>query len=599
MKKIVFSLVLVSTSMYLFAQTFYVESYNFKPGSIMSAPSKDGKQVDFKLVQRNSIPFCQSALKQTSSPGKFAQTTIPYYTVRYAIPIPAAYTPTEQGELVGLDRGVYTHMHSAGMDIMPNGDVFAVYFSTPTGKSEADTCTTFVQARLRCGSLEWDMPELFFDTHDANDQSALLWRDGEKMWFFGGGRDISDWVPFRYLTTTDNGATWQYNIPRLSAPATSYTAQPISNAFRSLQGDIYFASDGDGSSSFLWKSSDNGFSWTQLAGRTSGRHSTILPLDDNGTLLSIGGKNSNIDGWTPQNISQDWGKTWGEGTPSPFPQLGTAQRPCMIRLQSGNLLLVTDSYMHKKKIAPPTGWQNGNDCVVALSKDNGKTWTIKSLPITLPQHHRIEHPSLGYVTLRQADNGIIHILTTTNYPGLDIEFNEAWVLSSNSSQPSVLGKSKATTKKYEEKFPSGKTRIKWNAKIYDDGRYLLDGKEVSYYENGRKQHEVIYKEGRKSGKEYFWTEDGQLIWKWERNLKTNTGVWTQYYCNKKKRVVSTWNLMPTPRDLPNNSFIGYVAEGPATHYDTNGNITVVYNFHNGVTDIDGNTTFSGILNEGK
>ena len=143
--------------------------------------------------------------------------------------------------------------------------------------------------------------------------------------------------------------------------------------------------------------------------------------------MSIGGKNNGVNGWNAQNISHDWGATWESPTQSPFPPLGTAQRPCIIRLHSGALLAVGDSYMHKKKIAPPAGWKYGNGCYVALSRDNGKTWKIRILPVTLPQHHRVTYPSLGYVTLRQGHDGMIHILTTTNYPGIHIEFNEAWL----------------------------------------------------------------------------------------------------------------------------------------------------------------------------
>lgn len=582
------------------AQTFNVEAYNFNKGVMASAPENSGETVNFQLQQRSHAPYSQIAVKEFYADTLLGQKSSPYYNVRYALPIPSAYTPTEQGEMVGLDRGVYTHLHSAGMDVMPNGDVLAIYFSTPMGKAEADTSTTFVQARRRFGSLEWDMPELFFDTYNGNDQSALVWRDGNQVWFFGGGRDISDWVPFRYCTTTDNGATWTFNVPLLYAPAKDYTAQPVSNAFRDGKGNIYMVCDGKGSESFLWKSADNGRIWSQFPGRTGARHSTIVPLDANGTLLSIGGKNTILEGWTPQNISRDYGYSWEKSTPSPFPPLGTAQRPCMIRLKSGNLLLVTDSYMHKKKIAPPQGWKNGNDCVVALSKDNGKTWKIKSLPLTLPQHHRVQYPSLGYVTLRQGANGMIHVLTTTNYPGLEIEFNEAWV-ESDSAEPTseVAMSSKSENRTYTSFYPDGKVKVKWGAKVYADGRYLLDGKEVSYFPNGKKEHEITYKEGRKTGKETLWYENGNVRWTWKRNLNDNTAVWTQYYENGKKRVESSWNINPSPRDLPSKNYVGYVAEGPAKHYNEKGELVAEYKFHEGVAVAEGKTSEGGILNEGQ
>ena len=179
---------------------------------------------------------------------------------------------------------------------MPTGDALAVFFSSPAGKSESDTAATFVQARLRHGSEDWDMPEVFFDTQFGNDQSGLLWNDIGKIWFFGGGRYISDYVPFRIAVSTDNGASWTFSVPQLDTAATDYTAQPVVNAFRDPQGGIYMVCDGDGSESFLWYSADEGKSWKDKGGRTGSRNSTILPLDDKGTLLAQGGKNDDIEG---------------------------------------------------------------------------------------------------------------------------------------------------------------------------------------------------------------------------------------------------------------------------------------------------------------
>ena len=407
---------------------YSVRSSQFKSGAYMETRGDSGKTIRFVISDRGQVPFVQSAVSQdTRQALQSPDPQKPYFKVREALPIPAAYTPTEQGRLVGLDEGVYAHAHSPGFEILPNGDALAVYFSTPKGKSENDTACTFIQARLRFGAEEWDMPELFMNTIGANDQSALLWQDGSRLWFFGGGRDISPYIPFRMATSNDNGATWTFSVPQILKSMERVTAQPISNAFRDPQGRIYITMDGKGSESLLWRSSDNGITWEDMGGRTSTRHSTIVPLDDKGTLLSIGGKNADINGWNPQNISHDWGATWEAPTASPLPPLGTAQRPSMIRLKSGVLLVVGDSYMHKKKIAPPADWQLGNDCYVGWSRNNGQSWQFKRLPIGLPHQARPVHPSLGYTTVRQAPNGVIHILTSANFPGLHYEFNEAWL----------------------------------------------------------------------------------------------------------------------------------------------------------------------------
>ena len=535
---------------------YSVRSSQFKSGAYMETRGDSGKTIRFVISDRGQVPFVQSAVSQdTRQTLQSPDPQKPYFKVREALPIPAAYTPTEQGRLVGLDEGVYAHAHSPGFEILPNGDALAVYFSTPKGKSENDTACTFIQARLRFGAEEWDMPELFMNTIGANDQSALLWQDGSRLWFFGGGRDISPYIPFRMATSDDNGATWTFSVPQILKSMERVTAQPISNAFRDPQGRIYITMDGKGSESLLWRSSDNGITWEDMGGRTSTRHSTIVPLDDKGTLLSLGGKNADINGWNPQNISHDWGATWEAPTASPLPPLGTAQRPSMIRLKSGVLLVVGDSYMHKKKIAPPADWQLGNDCYVGWSRNNGQSWQFKRLPIGLPHQARPVHPSLGYTTVRQAPNGVIHILTSANFPGLHYEFNEAWLYGDKGNGCLVMGDG--------------------------DVRYLLNGKQKDYYPDGKRQHEVVYRKGYKTGRERFWNPDGSLRWQWQRNLKTHRGTWTHYWPNGQKRIVSEWNLHPTPRDLK-TPLTGCVADGITRHYDELGHLTATYHFKNGL-----------------
>ena len=53
------------------------------------------------------MPFVQSGVSQDTQRARQAPNPQqPYFKVREALPIPAAYTPTEQGRLVGLLRRV-------------------------------------------------------------------------------------------------------------------------------------------------------------------------------------------------------------------------------------------------------------------------------------------------------------------------------------------------------------------------------------------------------------------------------------------------------------------------------------------------------------
>jgi hypothetical protein len=316
-----------------------------------------------------------------------------------------------------------------------------------------------------------------------------------------------------------------------------------------------------------------------MSGRTGGRHSVIVPVDDKGGLLSIGGKNASVDGWSPENTSSNRGASWSKSVASPFPPLGSAQRPSMIRLADGNLFFTSDAYLHKLNRPPPAGWKFGNGCFVALSTNNGASWRIKSLAVQLPNHERGTNGTLGYVTARQAPNGVIRILTTETQPCLHYEMNEAWILSDLGDL--AAENSGGTVKEFSENYPNGKVRSQWSARICPNGRYLLDGKEVDFYENGAKSHEVFYVNGRKSGDETYWSAGGAKIWTWKHDLNKNRAVWTQYWPNGSRKCESAWNTKPMARDLK-RSFFGMVADGAAKQWDESGALKSSVTFANGL-----------------
>ena len=79
----------------------------------METRGDSGKTIRFVISDRGQVPFVQSAVSQdTRQALQSPDPEKPYFKVREALPIPAAYTPTEQGRLVGLDEGVYAHAHS-------------------------------------------------------------------------------------------------------------------------------------------------------------------------------------------------------------------------------------------------------------------------------------------------------------------------------------------------------------------------------------------------------------------------------------------------------------------------------------------------------
>ena len=560
-----------------------VEIVRVKAAHFAFGPTREvhdgGKQFIYVPDATNSslLPFSQAAVKQDTVAAKLGpDPKIPYFTVRFALPIPPDNDTSLDGALTGLDPSVLAHNHSPGFAILPNGDALAIYFTARDhrGASESAASTCFVQARLRYGAVEWDPPELFFDCEGFNEQSGLLWVEGNTIHFFGGGRENP--VPFKMATSTDNGATWMFSLPLLDKPASDCTPQPIVNAFRGADDGIYFAMDAAKNHSFLWRSLDNGIHWHDMGGRTGGRHSTIIPLDDE-TLLSIGGKNTGINGYSPENTSTDWGETWSEDKQSPFPALGGNQRPGLIRLANGHLCFVSDSY-HRRQDHSPAGWKYGEGCFVAISKDNGATWHFKRLPVELPHEADRQFGTLGYATVRQAPNGVIHLLTTMTQPCLHYEFNEAWVFSDAGDIAPENSGGKIRT--FTERYANGKLRAKWSARICPNGRYLLDGSDTTYYPTGRKEHEATYANGRKTGTEIFRAPDGTKLWSWTHHPESNTSTWTHYWKNGRKRIESHWNTKPRARDL-DRQFFGLVANGPTYQWNEDGTPVHAWLFTNG------------------
>jgi len=552
-------------------------------------------------ANNSPLPFNQAAVKQSTKPSlQGLDASKPYFHVRFALPIPPDNDKERNGHLVGIDAAVADHHHSPGFEVMPNGDVMMFSFSGPSGR-EGGFDLRFVQTRLRYGAEEFDMPERVSvdgvkmeDLRKANGEPLqigppLLWREGNTVWMFVGGYQWQGYTQppgdprpgaFSVFKSTDNGATWTIVALEPKFSALSADKQPITNAFRAPNGDMFVVCDGlNGSgTSMLWRSSDNGLSWIDQGGRTDGRHSTIVPLDNNGTLLSLGGKDTQMRGYMPQNISRDWGKTWEAKTQSPFPWLGANQRPSVIRLASGKLVMVGDSrFIHSP--APPKNWKYGENPYVALSADNGVSWTIKPLPMALKHEHRL-HKTVGYTTVRQSPNGMIHVFATMTHPCLHYEFNEAWITDSVAGDiaPEIAG---GKVKSYKEKYPDGKLRAIWKAKVTPGGRYLLNGTEKYYYPNGKKQREVKWVNGRRDGIETLWESDGTRVWSWNHDLANNVSTWTHWWKNGQKRLESQWNTNPTARDLPGRHFPGLLAHGTATHWDENGRMKEVYTFFNG------------------
>lgn len=536
---------------------------------IVEAPYPDTKPVKAKK------PFVFECVKEnkgiaTIGPDK----NRPFFRKRYLLPTPPENLPVDKLKdipITGLSKSFLRHNHSPALEVLPNGDVLAIYFSAV---EEITPDVSLMAVRLRFGADEWDMPSPFLDFADVDDTSPMLWKDKDTVRFFWGTGKLESGFPFQWITTTDNGATWsEVHFPVFETPIGPHSAQPINSAFRDKEGTIYVACDGVGAKSELWKSTNNGKTWIDNGGRSGGRHTTFVLLKD-GRILGMGGKSSNIDGYMPKSISTDKGRTWTISK-TPFASLGSNQRPTIIRLKSGRLFMAGD-FEDIKGNQPEGIKQRGS--YVALSDDDGATWHIKKLPGTQGHENserakRMGGGTLGYSVARQAPNGDIHLITSMNQPCLDFEFNEAWILSSDTKTKIDIQKDiPAVTdihnvKEYVEKYHDGKIKAKWSGGIANNGRYLLQGKETFYYRSGKVQKSAEYDKGKKTGTEAYYDIDGNRMWSRQYN-NDGTSVWTTYWNNGKKKTQSYWK--------------NKICFGIASEWDLQGNLIKQIKFKNGI-----------------
>jgi hypothetical protein len=338
--------------------------------------------------------------------------------------------------------------HSPSITECPNGDLLAVWFST---LGETDLTTSNAGSRLRFGAKEWEAASSFWDAMDVNDPAPKIWWDGGKTIFhIVEGRQHGDIL---IRKSTDNGATWS------KAEVMRAHGESASNPIRTKEGVIAIPFDSAG----LSISRDNGKSWSETGRHRRGSediqpggkgpfiagiHSPIVELAD-GRLMAFGRLSAEepaqkrFDLKMPVSYSSDLGETW-KWDISEFPVVSNTQRPAMLRLKEGPILLCsfTDEartpFKERKGLTfkSTVGDYTGYGLFAAVSYDEGKTWPDRRL-ITpggparevntinrgmFTMSDTMAEPQ-GYLAITQTRDHRIQLLTSKNH----YAFNLAWV----------------------------------------------------------------------------------------------------------------------------------------------------------------------------
>jgi formylglycine-generating enzyme required for sulfatase activity len=339
-----------------------------------------------------------------------------------------------------------SHNHSPGITECPNGDLLATWFSTVL-EGATELCNA--AARLRFGESEWEEASPFWDGADINDHAPKLWWDGDST-IYHIARGHSENI---VRTSTDNGATWSVAKPIYPQGETG------NGMIRTRKGALMLTQDVGVS---LYTSSDNGGNWSSTGshhpndqirpggkgGRHAGIHAPVVELAD-GRLMTIGRPHPTpqvavFGGKAPLSFSSDEGHSWTY-VESEFPAVTSVQRPVMIRLREGPILLCSftdqwsEFYKGNRKgmtFKSKEGQFTGYGLFAALSYDEGKTWPDRRL-ITpggpkreaATMNHGVFTLSAtmaepkGYLSITQTRDARLQLITSGNH----YVFNLAWI----------------------------------------------------------------------------------------------------------------------------------------------------------------------------
>ncbi|MHC4638471.1 MAG: SUMF1/EgtB/PvdO family nonheme iron enzyme [Planctomycetota bacterium] len=355
------------------------------------------------------------------------------------------------------------HNHCPAIVECPNGDLLTTWYTTETENGRE---ISIAASRLRYGTDVWQQASLFWNPPDRN-VSAQALMSGEKntIYHFNSLSTAATWGPLAVVmrTSIDNGVTWSKARPII--PEHEARHQVAESAFRTKEGYFVLPCDATPSGSggtAVHISRDNGLTWEDAGGTLAGIHGGVSQLTD-GRLIAFGrgdeiagkvrswmaarviGDRSPLPRAMTMSISSDMGKSWTYQK-SVFPSIGGGQRVAFMRLKEGPLLLASlagrDDEGREVKPVMVTDASGKRRQVfglfAALSYDDGKTWPVARLVTDDAEPHEVpttngrtkfimsktDAEPKGYLSVCQARNGMIHLISSWNHYAFNIKWIE-------------------------------------------------------------------------------------------------------------------------------------------------------------------------------
>ncbi len=313
------------------------------------------------------------------------------------------------------------YKHPAAIEEFDNGDLYLVYYG---GEGEYARDTAVYGARRAAGSDTWSAPEVIARDPFRSVGNAVIWQAPDTVvWLFYVVRYGATWSTSRIQAKVshDRAQTWSDPFPIALEAGMMVRNRPIVVAEGGYLLPVYLEAGDDteqvgpaSTSRFLYF--DPGTREWTARGAIRSANGNIQPAVVEvapGHLVAYCRRGGNYepteDGWAVRAESRDGGRTWSEGTPSPFRNPNSALE--FMKLRSGSLLLVFNDHMWKR-----------TPLVAALSTDGDRTYPYRR--VIGDADNTYAYP-IGF----QGRDGRIHIVYTSDRRTVinHVVFDEAWV----------------------------------------------------------------------------------------------------------------------------------------------------------------------------
>ncbi len=423
-----------------------------------SLPEDRRFEIGFRLVEA-ALPQGQHRAKEPSA-----------QVYRNVSQKRVAWKPQENPDKPILEGGVefiqkpadyaslpyWSRHHGPSLSWCDNGDLLAAVF---TGPDDGSDQFAILLTRLRCGTTQWDPPARHWIAPDRNVACPYLFHtpSGDIDFFATLSSSKGPQHALVRQISKDHGTTWSapkivHEWPTKPASLKTWEGEPrlwahlpivtLSDGTWIMPSDV---SGGHYCGTVLFESNDNGETWRERtrfgwnaegfakkggqSGWIAGIHAPFVVSAD-GSFLAFG-RTNDIEGHAPMSVSSDGGRTWNHQA-SPFPPIGSAQRPVLMRLSEGPLLFISFTGLGKEITAKKAGISmmdvngkvtDGYGTFAALSFDEGKTWKHHKLIPMDPTKNPWDSQASGYLACVQSPDGMIHLVSSSRY----FRFNLAWL----------------------------------------------------------------------------------------------------------------------------------------------------------------------------